>query len=408
MFFTIVSTLLVILFLYGYKRVKSGIISDLTIIKWSVAFSILMTLSIPGNSSDIYGYSARGGQQTLYKQNPYIQTVSEIKDHKSNPLFLNFDWKDQPTTYGPIFILTTKVILNLSNNNLFLSLLNFKLLNLTVFLFLILFVLKMNRLNDLYLLAWNPLILIQGLWNCHNDLISGLFIFLGIYLFKKERYFWSIFALTMSGSIKYVSLIIIPLIVFYLIKNRVRKRIFLNCILGFCCGCLLIVIVSIDYLHFYNKVDSENLQKIISNIALVHKSLIATVFILSKYLVRWKGINCDLNFLLRIIKYCVYFIFAIIYLFISVKKKSNLFYDLILVLFLFFSFTLAKFHSWYLLNVLLLIPFLESCILKQILLSLSMSHTYAITFLDQAKILNFTTMTLLPILYVLLRSSRKK
>ena len=51
-----------------------------------------MALSIPGNSSDLYGYISRGAQQTLFHQNPYFETVNLIPDYNKNPLFINIDF----------------------------------------------------------------------------------------------------------------------------------------------------------------------------------------------------------------------------------------------------------------------------------------------------------------------------
>ena len=406
-FFTTISTILIILFFIGYKIVQSNKINQLEVIKWSIIFSILMAVAIPSHSSDLYGYIARGAQQSLYHQNPYLMPVSKIKEYNTNPLFINFFWPYQPTTYGPIFIYITKAIVFLSNNNFFLSFFNFKLLNLTLYLLLLLFVIKKNKTEDIYLIGWNPLILIQGLWNCHNDLFSGVLIFFGLYLLKdgerKENYFWSMFCLTLAVGIKFVSLIIIPVVFFYYLKTKPERFILLNFILGLCSGIILILILSIDYLTINHEFVTHSFSKIINNIGLVHKSLIATVYMLIKYFCKWRDIDCDFLFILNLLKYLFYSAFGMFYLWVLLKRKADLFFDVALVLLIFLSFTIAKFHSWYLLNVIFLLPLLEKNILKKILVTLSMSHTYAITFLDQAKILNFISMTLLPTIFVFLR-----
>ena len=94
-FFTTISTILIILFFIGYKIVQSNKINQLEVIKWSIIFSILMAVAIPSHSSDLYGYIARGAQQSLYHQNPYLMPVSKIKEYNTNPLFINFFWPYQ-------------------------------------------------------------------------------------------------------------------------------------------------------------------------------------------------------------------------------------------------------------------------------------------------------------------------
>ena len=99
---------------------------------------------------------------------------------------------------------------------------------------------------------------------------------------------------------------------------------------------------------------------------------------------------------------------ALFYFYMLLKPKQNLIRDIVFVLFVFFALTIAKFHSWYLLNVLILIPLLEESLLKRLIVTLSLSHVFAITFLDQAKILNFLSMTLAPVIFVLFSSKNKK
>ncbi len=411
LFFIVISTILIILFFIGYKAVQSNKITQSEIIKWGIVFSVLMTISIPSHSADLYGYIARGAQQSLYNQNPYLEAVSKIKDYHFNPMFCNFMWQDQPATYGPVFIFLTKTIVYLSSNNFFISAINFKFLNLTFYLLLILFVLKLNQIKDLYLISWNPLILIQGLWNCHNDLISGVFIFFGVYMIlkskNKNKYFWGMFSLIIAAGIKYVSILVIPLIIFYLLQKKSNGQVLLNIFLGLCSGLLLTLIFSIDYLSLSRHISIHDFDKLLSNIGLMHKSLIATIFTLVKYFCKWFEIRCDLNYIQLTLKAFFYSAFVIFYLTRLLRKKTDLAYEITLILFIFFGFVLAKFHSWYLLNIIVLIPFLEKGMFKNILVALSLSHVYAITFLDQAKILNYISMTLIPALFVFLKERDK-
>ena len=412
LFFILLSTLLIILFYCGYKSIELNKATQGEIIKWSIIFSVLMAFSIPSNSSDLFAYVARGAQQSIYHQNPYLETISSINGYKDNPLFFNFMWPRTVGTYGPIFNYVSKAIVYLNNNNFVLSLINFKLLNLTIFFLLILFTLKMNNTKNLFLIAWNPLIMIQGLWNCHNDLISGALIFLGLYLLVKEKHFWGIFALTVAAGIKFVSLLIIPVIFFYFLKTKPEKHIFVNLVLGLCCGILLITILSIDYIIPGHNLTSHNITNFLASVGLVHKSLIAAIITVIKYLTNLQETNLNLISIQSIVKYVVYSIFGIFYIWILSKRGTNLASDVTLVLFIFFAFTIAKFHSWYLLNVIVLIPFLDrgevTSPLRKLLIVLSMSHTYAITFLDQAKIVNFISMTLLPTIFILFKEKKSK
>ncbi len=412
LFFILISTTLVILFFVGYKVVQLNKITQREIIKWSIIFSLLMAFAIPENSSDLYYYIASGAQQSLYNQNPYITTLDQIKGYNKKSILLNDMWPLQPATYGPVFIYLTKLIVSLSCNNFFLSVIGFKLLNLTLFIFFILFLLKTHEAKNIYLVAWNPLILIQGLWNCHNDLISGILISLALSLLtggvKSKNYFWGVFCLTFAIGIKYVPIIIIPIIFLYIFKNLPKKNIFASTILGFCFGIALILICSVHYLFPLNQFNSEHLSKITTSIGYVHQSLIATIFTIVRYFCMAININCNLFQVDHFLKCFFYIVFGLFYLYVILGKKTDLTFDITLVLFVLFAFTIAKFHSWYLLNLIFLIPLLKEGILKNCLIALSITHTYAITFLDQAKILNFTSLTLLPVLFILFRRIKSK
>ena len=411
-FFTSICLLLIILFVKGYKLIESNQALQPDVIRWALIFSTLMAFSIPSHSSDLYGYIARGAQQTLFNHNPYITPISNIEGYSSYPLFLNFMWPHQPTTYGPIFILLCKSILLLSNNNFLLSFFNFKILNLVLYLLVILFVLKSTDTKNLYLIAWNPLLLFQVLWNCHNDLISGVLIFFSFYFLNNEnhknRHFWSLFYLTIAAGIKYVSALIIPFVILYIIRKEKNKLTLLNSITGIICGVILILIFSVDYLFSGSHISAHGISQILSNIGLVHKSLIATLYTLLKYTFTALHLDFPSDLAIISLKGVVYSLFIIFYLYRLFKCNQNLVLNVGLMLFVFFGFTLAKFHSWYLLNLVVLIPFpLLNDDLRKIIIALSLTHVFAITFLDQAKILNFTFMTLLPVLYLWFTRAKK-
>lgn len=410
--FVFICIFLVVLFFIGYKIVQASNVNNEQIVKWSIIFSILIAFSIPSHSSDLYGYIARGAQQSLYNQNPYLQTVTEINSYSTHPLFLNFMWPSQPTTYGPVFIYITKAIVYLSNSKFFLSFINFKLLNLTIFFFLILIALRFSESKDTYLIAWNPLILVQGLWNCHNDLFSGILIFVGLYLLLKENYFWSVFSLTLATGVKYVALLTLPLILFYLVRSKPHRLIFINVVLGLCSGLILIFIFSLDYIspaqELSTKDISSSFSKLFENVGLVHKSFLSTIFSLVKYFCVWQNLDWNLNLVRLTLKYIFYSLFGFFYFWQLISPSTKIINNIVLVLFVFLVFTYGKFHSWYLLNLVLLLPLLSEGILKKLLIALSMSHTFAITFLDQAKILNFTCMTLIPLFIIFLKEKRRK
>ena len=70
----------------------------------SFVFAAIFLFMIPNDSSDIYGYLARGSQQIDYGLNPYHFTVSEIDQWLEQPLLANINhlWSYNPAPYGPV------------------------------------------------------------------------------------------------------------------------------------------------------------------------------------------------------------------------------------------------------------------------------------------------------------------
>lgn len=404
-FYLLICSILTWLFYKGYKIIQSSEIDDLTIAIWSVFFAVLMSLSIPSNSSDVFGYISRGAQQTLFNQNPYFSNIGSIRNYESNSLFCNFMWPHTPVSYGPLFVYLTKLLLSLSDNKLFLAFFNFKFLNLFFFLFTLSFLIGMNNKKNLYFLSWNPLLLIHGLWNGHNDLICGFFLFLGFYYLSRQNYFYSLFNLMISAGIKYISVLILPIVFYHLFLTKEAGKL-KHAILGFLTGMTFVLLFSIDYFNFNSPIE---IKQISANVGLVHQSLLATVVTISKYLCEFSSIDFHIESYTSSLKMLFYSTFALIYLYLifKYKKKEKVFYLSLLILTIFFVFIIPKFHSWYLISLVCLLPFIEDGVLKNFILILSISHSYSITFLDQAKILNFVSMSLIPLLLVILIHKKK-
>ncbi len=72
--------------------------------------------------------------------------------------------------------------------------------------------------------AWNPLILIQGSGNGHNDLIFMALLILGIVLWQRKWWWAAALALTLATLAKITALLMLPLFVVVLLKNEPTWR----------------------------------------------------------------------------------------------------------------------------------------------------------------------------------------
>jgi hypothetical protein len=377
---------------------------EITIV--SISFAVVFLFMIPNDSSDMYGYLARGAQQIDFGLNPYHHTIAEISNWWNMPLYANINsiWSYNPAPYGPIYMLIYAGLAFLSLGNFYLAIFIFKLFNLGVFATLLLVLAKIlddtdfesvfysKKFSDsrqifsykkiVYsLVALNPFLIFETLWNGHNDLFMGLMILLALYNAFKNNFNVAIIFLTISILSKYVSLILLPFFIILFFSQGIRRFPIYGALIS---GSLL------AFLYNYFQPFAIRFNEISNNILLCHKSLQRSVNTIYKAIVGMPmAPEANLIFL---------GLFGIVLLFLCYKflysenKRLSIFHFSFLALFALIFIFSAKFHSWYLLMIL---PF-AVLIHPRFMMLLSLSHLLSFTFLDQANLANFLVMTLIP------------
>lgn len=166
-----------------------------------IIFSIIITFAghPAAFSRDVYNYAMYAKTLVVYHQNPW---VTPPKAFPNDPLLKNIHWPNDPSRYGPVWILPTSFLYYLWP-----SLYSFKLL--TVFSLLACFYLVKKLKGDLVFLVFNPLIIIEYFLGTHTDILMTMFILLALY---KNSWAYAL----LSILVKITSL---PVAVFYWIKN---------------------------------------------------------------------------------------------------------------------------------------------------------------------------------------------
>lgn len=431
-------TLLVVSYI---KKLSMG-----KILKTSVAIAVLSIFIIPIDSSDLFAYVARGSQQVLFGQNPYSEVVSSIFNWTIDPMLSSTLWEANPSPYGPLFMLWCKLLVALSFKNIWLALFWFKALNALVFILLVFALvrflqtkgfdqlmpdlcgdqvpkaLQMSKEQVLIVLALNPFIINEVIWNGHNDILMAALIMIAIYAALNDKYNLAVFAVIMAALIKYIALVLLPIVILFSqvnLKNRepfnkakgnlMGNLLTMPPLLGF----LIASPILIFCINYYNLLHIK-FAKITENLALSHKSLFDVFNSLNRYV-----FDADLPALFKISFLVLYALILAWIMYLIVRdylwspvvsrprdqlkiKKAFLKYSF-WVLFVLVSFISAKFHSWYILLYivpgLLVEPFL--------MLMLSLAHMLSFTFLDQANIANYLIMTLFPVLYYYVNLKRR-
>jgi len=219
-FYVVIILFLFIFYLLILHLVRYLRITKVQIIYLLIVGIVILFLSYPAFSYDIYNYMFDARIITKYLQNPYIH---KALDFPADPWIRFMHWTHRTYPYGPIWLLVTLPVSFLGFGKFVLTLINFKLMFLLFYLGNIFLIGKIlgktspqNRLLGVSLYAFNPVILLESLVSPHNESAMLFFLLLAIYMgIVRKSSFWWIGGLLLSGGIKFISLILIPLKYFY-------------------------------------------------------------------------------------------------------------------------------------------------------------------------------------------------
>lgn len=150
----------------------------------ALLFSIINFFAFTFSSTDIYDYVSRGRISGVLGGNPYVQVPNDFPD---DPYVQLAAWKTATSAYGPLWEMLSGLVGRFSGDQLWISVLAYKGLALAgYFLCTGTIAATLRRispkraLSGTLLFAWNPLILLEGIANVHNDLLMIAFVLGGL------------------------------------------------------------------------------------------------------------------------------------------------------------------------------------------------------------------------------------
>lgn len=183
-------------------------------------FFILAIFSYPLLSHDFFNYLFDAKILSHYGQNPYL---FKALDFPSDPWLRFMHWTHRTYPYGPVFLIFTLPASFSSFGKFTVNFLLLKMSYALVYFLAINYLYKINKKSAIFILT-QPLVIIEGLVNSHNDFIAVSFALLGIYLLFKRRNIGARVLLFLSGGIKYLTL---PLILITKDKKKINAFILL-------------------------------------------------------------------------------------------------------------------------------------------------------------------------------------
>ena len=243
-------TLVVLLFAFHYFFVKKY--KQFNPLKLALFIGAILLISYPLLSHDFLNYMFDARIVTFYHKSPYFY---KALDFPNDPWLRFLQWTHRTYPYGPTFLLITIIPSFLSFGKFVLSFLFFKLTFIIFYVFAVFF---LNKLNKRYaiIFATNPLIIIEGLVNSHNDLIGVALAIIGIYYLLESKGLYSRLFFILSVGVKYITFPVL-----FLMRSHVRWN---KVIFTFLIGIMLYLSIKSEiqpwyfinvfvFLPFYNK-----------------------------------------------------------------------------------------------------------------------------------------------------------
>ena len=236
----------------GYRRLLNIADTAATrrfLIVGAIPIWTLAVLVEPFESLDLGGYLNNGRLPVVYGLNPYSTPVDQVPGWQSDPLLAD-NWHDTVCAYGFLFARLAAAVVTIAGDDRAQIFLLFKLVNVAALALTVWLVdhgcrqAGVSRSAGIFLVAWNPLVLLHGISNGHNDLLAGLGLVAAL-VAARERLWWAVLpALAAAALIKYSTVPLFPLAMLYLLRNHGWMR----TALGTALATVLVAIVAGPYL----------------------------------------------------------------------------------------------------------------------------------------------------------------
>jgi hypothetical protein len=192
---------------------------------------LVLLFMYPITAVDVFGYASQIRVWTIYHANPLTTPPSAFP---GDP-FLPFNsWPGQPSPYAPLWILLSALVSHLAGDSFFSAVIFQKLLSLVACLgcmgFIWLLAKRLcpeRRWQAFVFFAWNPLVLFETGANGHNDAVMVVFMLAGLWALLSTRWYVQTLALPLlvaSVLVKWISVLLLPLAVIYLLRGGRARR----------------------------------------------------------------------------------------------------------------------------------------------------------------------------------------
>lgn len=390
--------LAVVGFVVGYNRVSAaadGFAIRRRIVLGAVPLWIAALCVAPFDSLDLAGYLNCGRIEVVYGLNPYVTPVDRIPNWKQDSLLAGY-WHDTLCAYGFLFSRIASVVVSLGSEDREATFLLFKLVNVVALALIVWLVDRGCRIANrprsvgIFLVAWNPLLLLHGISNGHNDLLAGLGLTAAL-VAAQARWWWAVLpALVATALIKYSTVPLLPLAGLYLL----RQHGWLRTSIGAALATGLSLAISWPYVADGSALDlSKNLANVTTFVNSIGSMVVIPLAALGKSWPAAAGIETDAA---SVLKAAGGMLVLGLVATLAWRRTRDRAYscdafirDAVLVQFAMIAIASSKFYAWYLLMfcpTIALLP--EASRLRRATFVLMVAQLGSFTFLSRAHIVS--------------------
>ncbi|TEU12648.1 MAG: hypothetical protein E3J21_20640 [Anaerolineales bacterium] len=221
----------------------------IVVLTFGLLFGFTLVWLYPITANDLFRYVLRGRIWAVYNTSPMLSPPNDFSDDP----YIAFagEFGNWASGYGPLWEIAVQVPLRLGATDMVPGAVSLKLVVLLSFLVCAILIgwfaipekgpstssgcnpstlhppssiLHHSSLAALTFFAWNPLILMQGPGNGHNDMVFMALMVLGIVLWRRKLWWGTALALTLAVLAKATALLMIPLFGVVLLRNEPTWR----------------------------------------------------------------------------------------------------------------------------------------------------------------------------------------
>jgi len=191
------------------------------VLAFGLLFGLILLWLYPVTATDLFQYVLRARVRVVHGANPMVVTPDNFPDDPLLPFA--GEWADDLSPYGPAWELLAEAIAWLGPRDAVSGALAYKSVALVAYLACLgLLAWGTERSAHATLLfAWNPLVLLQGLGNGHNDLLMLAWALLAILLWERKRlWLLAVAALSIAVLTKVSAALLAPLLMVAVVRHQ--------------------------------------------------------------------------------------------------------------------------------------------------------------------------------------------